>query len=218
MSFRAHLAISASPIVTRLALGMAMLWLGFGMLASTVVVPEGARPALAAMGVEPLESDSATGLVIQRVYQTSLFIHSAANPPFDDATGIRRTPLWPGWASTGGTPRLIAVSIMISTLIAGVVILLGLATRPAAALCGVLVLVTLWLEVCVPALHSGGASPRFLPNLGFLPNLAPFDRPAWSPVVVWILLFSISLALLLSGPGRVSIDALLFRAPRASGG
>lgn len=212
MSFRAHLAISAAPIVLRLAMGLAMLWLGFGMLASTVTVPEAARPALASMGIEPLETESATGIVIQRVYSKALFIHDAANPPFDDATGIRRAPLWPAWASAGNTPRFIAVSCMIGALLVGVVTLLGLGTRFAAALCGVLVLATLWLEHCVPAIHSGSALA------GFLPNHAPFDLATWAPITTWVLLFAVSFALLLSGPGRLSIDALLFRAPRAGGG
>lgn len=213
MSFRAHLAISAAPIVLRIALSMAALWFGFGMLASTVVVEEGARPALVAMGIEPLPADpAAPGVVIQRVYRTALSIHSAANPPFDDATGLRRAPLWPAWAATGEGPRAIAVSAMIAAMLSGVLVLLGLGTRFTAALFSVLVLASIWLEVCVPAIHAGGAMA------GFLPNLAPFDREAWAPTAMLILLFTISLALLVCGPGRVSIDALLFRAPRASGG
>jgi uncharacterized membrane protein YphA (DoxX/SURF4 family) len=120
--------------------------------------------------------------------------------------------LWPSFLSTPAWMERMAWTAALTQFIGGILVLLGLLTRPAAL--GILcTLVTaLWLTQIGPSIGAAGSF------MGFLPDPAMADPTAWNSsnsgwlMMLWeFTLGCVALGLVLSGPGRVSMDSLIFR-------
>ncbi|TVQ62214.1 MAG: DoxX family protein [Phycisphaerales bacterium] len=113
-------------------------------------------------------------------------------------------PIWPDVASTGNRLVLLAWAAAITELVFGLFCLFGFLTRFGAIGFVVTMLVAIWLTEIGPAVQTGATV------LGFLPDRPPFDPGAWNVLLWQFALLMSALALLLLGPGRLSIDHLLF--------
>jgi hypothetical protein len=110
---------------------------------------------------------------------------------------------------------IIATVITSVSLISGLFALVGLLTRVSALSLALIVLCELWLTQIGPAIQDGSA------HLGFLPNHTAFGLDAagnflYAPLLWQFSLLCCALALLFSGPGRVSFDRALFPSRAAS--
>jgi uncharacterized membrane protein YphA (DoxX/SURF4 family) len=155
--------------------------------------------------------DPATSVVVQDVAPVrarnlmgiALMIKNASVPVTraDGTTGIA---LVPAKAAEGQMPMYLAWAAAITELAAGVLVLIGLFTRLCALSLASVMAVAMWLTQIGPAVAAGGAV------LGFLPPHAPFDIPAWQPLMWQFSLLGASLALLFTGAGFMSLDGMLF--------
>lgn len=163
-------------------------------------------------GIMPVSYVQAAGDVeVKRVLSLALMIHHAANPGVDDA-GQPKMPLWPQALANGSLPVVIAWIAAILELVCGAALLTGFFTRMATLPIIGTMLTAMWLTQIGPALQTGDAF------LGFLPA-GIFDIGAGGYVYTHLLwqfaLASMGFALLLIGPGCLSIDRLIFGASSA---
>jgi len=101
-------------------------------------------------------------------------------------------------------PVRLAWAAALTELIAGVLLLIGLATRfSGLAVTGVMGM-AMWLTQIGPALQSGNTW------LGFLPMYDPWDVSTYATFLWQLALLAIGLALVFSGPGMLSLDRWIF--------
>jgi uncharacterized membrane protein YphA (DoxX/SURF4 family) len=124
---------------------------------------------------------------------------SVPNTRADGSTGIA---LVPAKAADGEMPVYLAWAAAVTELVAGVLVLVGLMTRLWALSLASVMAVAMWLTQIGPAVAAGGAV------LGFLPPHAPFDIPAWQPLMWQFSLLGASLALMFTGAGTLSFDSM----------
>ncbi|MCA9300521.1 MAG: DoxX family protein, partial [Phycisphaerales bacterium] len=141
-------------------------------------------------------------LTAKRVMGIAVLLHHANEPGVDDE-GNPRMKLWPDAFAINGRTTWFAYAVGVTEVLGGAFCFLGLLTRLAAFCLTGVSLGILWFTQVGPAMQGGDAV------LGFLPNHALFDTGAWSIPLWQFALLMMVLALLFSGPGRLSIDALL---------
>lgn len=172
------------------------------MLAPRVTrVQDAHSPAVGSDFPEPRE--------VRRVYSVALLLDTCANPGLtEDSTPI--TPLVPEWLGRGNTPIIAAWAAAITELLAGFLLLIGLLTRIGAVSIMSVMLVAMWTTTIGPAaVHSSDAI------LGFIPRASDVWAPQSYTVVLWqFALVGVSLAVILLGPGPLSVDRVLFRGSR----
>jgi len=146
--------------------------------------------------------DFPEGVEARRLYSLSLLLHARANP----AEG--GTALWPGALASDTALMVMPWVAAVTEFLGGVLLVVGLLTRPAALGHFLTMAVALVLTSIGPAAVSGDAF------LGFLPDPAFQDPDAW--VSAWqTMLFqlttgALALALVLTGGGWLSLDRAVF--------
>jgi uncharacterized membrane protein YphA (DoxX/SURF4 family) len=233
MSFRDSLAISLTPLLLRLALGVTFVWAGAGKVLESMPVQGEQAAALANMGVltpvraaptgfaapatlpPPLlqtgqpaapkysASDFPEPVEVKRLYGIALLIDGAAHPGAD-AEGKPRMALWPANAARGMWPSICAWAVAVTELVGGFFCLVGLFTRLSALGIAGTMLGAMWLTVIGPAMQSGAT--RF----GFLPDHPAFDVSKWKDVLWQFSLFMSALGVFFAGPGALAVDRMLF--------
>lgn len=163
------------------------------VIAPATTAPQ--RPAYVA-------ADFPNAVMVPRLYRIALILHAAAHPA-DPAK-----QLWPAQLSEPRTIRTLAWIAAITEVAGGAMILFGFLTRLAAmALAGNMV-VAMVLTTIGPAALSGDGFLGFLPQ----PRMAEPDAwgPAWTGMLFQFALLMMSMGLVLSGSGGLSLDRLIF--------
>lgn len=173
-------------------------------LSMVVVLAAAKAPAPSAPVGAASEADKPVKL--KRLYGLVLLMDKSSKP---NAQGYI---LWPKFLSTPVWMERMAWAAALTEFIGGILILLGLLTRPAAL--GILctMLTAMWLTQIGPSIGAAGSF------LGFLPDPAMGDPTKWNStssgwlVLLWqFTLACVSLGLVMSGAGRLSMDSLIFR-------
>ncbi len=149
---------------------------------------------------------------VKRVMGLALLIHHAANPGVDDQ-GNALNPLWPAALAKGTLPVVFAWVAGILELVCGAAILIGFFTRLAALPLAGTMLAAMWLTQIGPAIQHGTALYGFLPPGMFEQNAGGY---VYATILWQFALLMASLAMLLIGPGALSIDRLIFGGPSTS--
>ncbi|GAB5497515.1 MAG: hypothetical protein Phyf2KO_25950 [Phycisphaerales bacterium] len=161
-------------------------------------------------GIMPVSyMQSADSVEVKRVLGLALMIHHAANPGVDDA-GQAKMPLWPQALAKGSLPVVIAWIAAILELVCGAALLTGFFTRMATLPIIGTMLTAMWLTQIGPALQAGNAYLGFLPSGVFEIGAGGY---AYTQLLWQFALACMGFALLLIGPGCLSIDRLIFGAP-----
>lgn len=211
-TLRERLALNLSPVFLRIALAVVFFWAGaIKFLGTGPVGPDDAR-MLAEMGVlrapetAPGEAAFPEGAEIKNVYYLALMLRQATNPEGEiGERGETLPPYWPPILGRGPWPVILAYTVAGTEVVCGVLVLAGLITRLwALGLAGVM-LGAIWLTQIGPAYQRGDLF------LGFLPNYPLLDGQAWSHFLYQFVLLMTAMAVALSGAGKLSLDALLFR-------
>lgn len=156
-------------------------------------------------------SDFPTPIKARATYQLSLLLRNAADPGTDDK-GVAKMKLWPPALAQGQWTRWLAVTVMLTELVGGGLVLVGLFTRLWGFLLAGTMMGAMWLTLIGPAIQSGNT------RLGFLPaDLGPFDM-GW---MKWFWVFGLvmsCLALWCSGSGAWSLDSVMTPSKPSGGG
>jgi uncharacterized membrane protein YphA (DoxX/SURF4 family) len=141
-------------------------------------------------------------VMVPRLYHIALGLHRAAHPA-DPAK-----QLWPTQLADPGTIRILAWAAAITEVAGGAMILFGFLTRVAAMGTAGIMLVAMVLTTIGPAAVSGAGFLGFLPP----PRMAEPAAwgPAWTGMLFQFALLMLSLGLVFSGPGGLSLDRLVF--------
>lgn len=187
-----------SALILRALLGIVFVWAG---LAKVIGQTSLSGDDLARFAEVRGDAPAADPLAVRRVHSLTLTIDRAARPADGD-------PWWPAhlW-KIPLAPITLAWTVAITELAAGMLLLLGLFTRGAAAAVALVMLGALWLTQFGPAIIGGE------PLLGFLPNRDPADLSLWTGFLLQASLLASALALLPTGAGRCSMDARMFDVP-----
>jgi len=163
-------------------------------------------PARAQAATKQTESEADKPPRLKRLYGLVLVLDRASKP------NQQGYILWPKFLSTPAWMERMAWAAALTEFIGGLLILLGLLTRPAALGIFGTMLTAMWLTQIGPSI---GATGSFL---GFLPNPEMSDPTKWNSttsgwlMILWqFTLACVALGLTLSGAGKVSMDALIFR-------
>lgn len=145
-------------------------------------------------------ADFPEGLSVRRMHaEVALRLHKAAFPPAT-ADGTPGRAIWPSWAAEGRRPVIIAWTVVLTDVIAGAFLLLGLLTRLSAAILAGHMLGAMWLAVIGPAIQSGRTV------LGFLPAADPWDSVFWSMPLWQLSILAGCMALVCLGSGALGFD------------
>lgn len=160
-------------------------------------------------------ADFPTPVELPGVYRIALLLHASAHPaPNEDGTA--RMALVPAWAADSkvpglgmATPVVLAWVAAITEIVGGGMLLVGFMSRLwALGIVGVIV-TAIWLTTIGPAIQSGTAFLGFLPGhshiFAFTEHGYAYTKEFWQ-----MALACMSLAVMLAGPGAISVDGLLF--------
>jgi uncharacterized membrane protein YphA (DoxX/SURF4 family) len=166
-----------------------------------------AAPSVPAVSPAAASVDASTQPVrARRLIGLAVLVQNAAVPQ-PDAAGATPVPILPAGFGASPWPVSLAWAAAITEILAGLFLLLGLLTRPAAlALAGVM-LTAMWLTEIGPAVQAGKTV------LGFLPDRDPADAAAWTRLLWQFSLFMSALAVAFLGSGRLGVDHRLFAPP-----
>lgn len=121
---------------------------------------------------------------------------------------------WPDFLATPAAYGAMAWAAALTELFAGVFLLVGFLSRLAGLGVAGVMAGAMWMTQIGPNVGADGAL------LGFLPNMRLDEAAAWTSAwkdLLWqFTLFMVGLAIFFSGPGRLSIDGLLFPADKSS--
>ena len=126
-------------------------------------------------------------------------IYKAGHPPAGKS-GAALPATWPPILADGLFPRVLALSVALTEIIGGGLVLVGWVTRLASFGLACVMLGAIWLDQIGPQWQTGALV------LGFLPPYDPFDIKAWTPLLWQFALVCGSLSLLAGGSGRLAID------------
>lgn len=145
---------------------------------------------------------------VRNLHNISMMLHMAANPqPVVRAEGaepVMPMALVPQKLGTPPWTVRLAWAAALTELIAGGLILIGLATRLSGFSLAMVMGVAMWLTVVGPAIQSGNAWLGFLPAGGFA---KPEVYQTW---FFQLSMLAMGLALVFSGPGMLSLDRWIF--------
>jgi uncharacterized membrane protein YphA (DoxX/SURF4 family) len=161
-----------------------------------------AQPSAPAPSVPPAATQQVPEIKVARVYGLALRLHSAANPPPDEA-GKPQMRLWPSFLGNGNWPRYFAWAVAIAELVGGFLVAVGLLTRLGAFLLVGVMLGAIWLDQIGPAIQAGQTA------LLILPAHDTWDIAAWRPLLWQFTLLCCASALMLIGAGAPSLDRAL---------
>ncbi len=150
-------------------------------------------------------ADFPTPVKVRQVHGLTLALISSANPGFS-AEGTAKMPLWPKALALGNWPVYMAWAATLTETIGGAALLAGFFTRFFAFSISIVMLNAMWLTQIGPAIQSGKTT------LGFLPQYPTFGIE-WQTLFFQFALCMAAWALLFLGPGRASLDKLLFSKP-----
>jgi uncharacterized membrane protein YphA (DoxX/SURF4 family) len=165
-----------------------------------------ASAAIGAQGTDPVPPLVRT-VEVKRLHGITLLTARAANPPPGDDPSQPRMRLLPQQLGAKPWPVVLAWAACITELAAGLMVIFGLLTRPAAFALAYTMGVAMWLTVIGPAMQSGNTVA------GFLPAHDAFDVNAWRTPLWQFALLGASLALLFSGSGTLAFDRAIFGRP-----
>lgn len=169
--------------------------------------PEGDEPRAAMVRIAQAESTKPEAIPqavrVKRVNSIAILLYRSANPESGPA-------LWPSALASDAIIVALAWTAALTEFLGGLLIILGFLSRLwALGFVGTMV-VAMLLTTVGPATLAGNSFLGFLPPLNFD---APGDAwtRAWQPFLLQLSLLIAALCVLLTGPGPVSVDALLFR-------
>lgn len=150
------------------------------------------------------------GAELRRVYDLALLLNSRAEVRPHSAREVIKNPvpLWPASLGMGSGAFAMAWLAAISELAAGALLAVGLFTRLACLPIIVAMGTAIWLTQIGPAIWADNIA------LGFLPNQPWWDPAAWSILLWQVLLIGVGVAIMLLGPGPVSLDRAMFAPSR----
>lgn len=143
---------------------------------------------------------------VRLVHGLTLMLIGAAHPG-TTSDGAAMMPLWPAALALGKWPVYMAWAATLTETIGGAALLVGFFTRFFALSISIVMLNALWLTQIGPAIQGGKTT------LGFLPAYPIVDE-RWTPLFLQFSLMMSAWALLFLGPGRASLDNLLFAPAR----
>jgi uncharacterized membrane protein YphA (DoxX/SURF4 family) len=142
---------------------------------------------------------------VKPLYGIALAVKKAASST--DAEGKAVKPIWPAMLGRDRWPVYQGWSCALAELVGGLFLLVGFLTRISALTIAFNMGVAMWLTQIGPAIASGNA------KLGILPNHDWLNGMAWTTFNYILVLILSSLALMMLGAGRVSVDRVLFPPP-----
>lgn len=171
---------------------------------------EGTAPTTVAEGPRYRAEEFPGSTAVSRRHLISLVLYKASRP---DGQGRR---LWPGGLASPLMIRSLAWIAVLTEFVGGFLVLVGFLTRLSALGLAVTMVVAMLLTTIGPAVLSGDGF------LGFLPQPRMRDSAAWGMAWMpllwqWVMLMG-ALAIVLGGPGGMSLDRLIFGAPGRRGG
>ncbi len=205
--------LNVSPLLLRLVLGVVFLWAGLGKFLSDFPVqgpfldavhtvwgvpaptPQGATEA------QPENTDAPVNVRVVKGLGASIYL--AGNPAADE-NGITPRAIWPRFISSPFFAKAQAFAVAITEILAGLFLLAGLLSRLSSLGVIAIMLGAIWLSQIGPAMQSGNT------YLGFLPDYARFSHQ-WKDLFFQLSMLAMAAAVLLTGPGFLSVDAVLFR-------
>ncbi|MCE7974081.1 MAG: DoxX family membrane protein [Leptolyngbya sp. PLA1] len=166
--------------------------------------------ALAGQGAAPAHSpdEFPQPVKVKRLYELALGLHAAANPAAN-SDGKPGMPLWPPAAARGSWPVYLAWAVTLAEVVGGFSLLAGFLTRLGAFSIAVVMAGAIWLTEIGPAVQSGKTWLFVLPDHSAFGGLGE-DGGSYMMLLWQITLLAGSLAVLLLGPGCLSLDGLLF--------
>jgi len=165
------------------------------------VAQAASTPAVANDFPDPME--------IKRVHTVTLILDKAVDPGLTDDSQPK-APLLPSWLGSGRMPVYAAWAAAVTEVLAGAFLLVGVLTRLSALATFGVMLMAMWTTMIGPAaMHSDDAI------LGFIPGADdPWAPSAYATLLWQLAVLAMSLAVVLLGPGPLSIDRLLFKPRR----
>lgn len=145
---------------------------------------------------------------VKRLYELALGLHAAANPA-PGADGKTGMPLWPSVAAKGSWPVYLAWAVTLAEVVGGFSLLAGFLTRLGGFSIAVVMAGAMWLTEIGPAVQSGKTWLFVLPDHSAFGGMG--EEGGTYMMLLWQgTLLASSLAVLLLGPGCLSLDGLLF--------
>lgn len=145
---------------------------------------------------------------VKRLYELALGLHAAANPaPHPD--GKPGMPLWPPAADKGSWPVYLAWAVTLAEVVGGFSLLAGFLTRLGGFSTAFVMAGAIWLTEVGPAIQSGKTWLFVLPDHSAFGGMGE-DGGSYMMLLWQGTLLAASLAVLLLGPGCLSLDGLLF--------
>lgn len=139
---------------------------------------------------------------LRMVYMLALGLEQASKVPPDAKNKIE---LWPPALASGGRPVYFAFMAGMTELVGGALVLVGFFTRVASISLAGVMLVAMWLTQIGPAVQADNTFWIFIPKYGEWSNMLPWKDMLWQ-----FTLMMCGLALFFTGPGRASLDAVLW--------
>lgn len=157
-------------------------------------------------------TDYLNGAVMRRLYDLALTMKRAATP--GSVKGSQGT-FWPAWLSGGSWPVVLAWAAGLTELVAGAFVLLGIFTRFSAFALVCVMLTAMWLTELGPAIQAGKTFFYLVPSRdeGELFSVVVWQRWMWQ-----FALICSAAALVLLGPGPLSVDHGVFTPGDGEGG
>lgn len=145
---------------------------------------------------------------VKRLYELALGLHAAANPAVN-ADGKPGMPLWPPAAAKGSWPVYLAWAVTLAEVVGGFSLLAGFLTRLGGFAVAFVMAGAIWLTEVGPAVQSGKTWLFVLPDHSAFGGMG--EEGGSYMMLLWQgTLLATSLAVLLLGPGCLSLDGLLF--------
>ncbi len=157
-------------------------------------------------------NDYPNGAVMRRLYDLALTMKRAGTPgSVKGSVGS----YWPSWLSGGSWPVVLAWAAGLTELVAGAFVLLGIFTRFSAFALVCVMLCAMWLTELGPAIQAGKTFFYLVPSReeGELFSVVVWQRWMWQ-----FALICSAAALVLLGPGPLSIDHGVFTPGDGEGG
>lgn len=165
-----------------------------------LATPSGDGPHSADEFPEPIK--------VKRLYELALGLHAAANPA-PNAVGKTGMPLWPRAAAKGSWPVYLAWAVTLAEVVGGFSLLAGFLTRLGGFSIAVVMAGAIWLTEIGPAVQSGKTWLFILPDHSAFGAMG--EEGGTYMMLLWQgTLLASSVAVLLLGPGCLSLDGLLF--------
>jgi uncharacterized membrane protein YphA (DoxX/SURF4 family) len=145
---------------------------------------------------------------IARVYGLALLIDKSAHPVTKEGQAAPIT-LWPPSLATGSLPVYFAWAAMVTEVVGGLFVLVGLLTRISALSLAGTMIAAMWLTELGPAIQSDSTFMGLLPAYGAY-AMDEAGKFKFMSLLWQFALCGCGLALMFAGPGYLSFDRALF--------